>query len=167
MENNENGRQWVLAHLRLCDTIVRGNNGRRGSRRRASERVFHPSETFRRYDIFGAITISWNIPALLRIELRLLLATKNTAKLAAIKSFRDRKTFIRFPPVHSCPLPPVRSASRAILLFLSLLCTFVGGDGRCYHSGESLSFAADLCDPNSRLPEYHICRWKLRIGSCF
>jgi len=60
MENNENGRQCerVLAHLRLCDTIVRGNNGSKREPYAFSERVFHPSETFRRYDIFGSITIS-------------------------------------------------------------------------------------------------------------
>ena len=68
--------------------------------------------------------------------------------MAAIKSFRDRKTFIRFPPIRSQPLPlctiPLSPIPVSLCSFLSLLFTFDGGRWLPHRRGISLFCGGSL-----------------------
>lgn len=116
MKTADNGRGWQ----RIYDcTITRGNIGEENrvlARARARvERFFHSCETFRRYDIFAAITISQDIP-LLRIAGFVYRRDKKYGKSGGYKKFSGSKNFYSFSthPHLSSSLP---SSSRFAFSF--------------------------------------------------
>lgn len=113
MKTADNG---VLAHLRLCDTIVRGNNGRKGSRR-ASERIFHPSENLSTLRYFRRYNNIIEHASVIKNRASFTARDKKYSETGGYKKFSGSKNFYSFSTRRSWSLPPSAFAPRVAFCY--------------------------------------------------